>query len=304
MTKVVNDLLFVGAQFPGSYGFSVFFQYAILPFMPDTIQQLRAYEVVRKVDYMDKKSLYYLYTYPMYLVLLLYFVTQKSYDNDSMFQIYFGILSFCHIFGMEICLQLGGGRRMNLKQSSYASGSIVLSLIIQSLREGSICFGLPAVICAGLLQYSEYPNVFWVSFVAAILDWIGLMYYLLNVKEKFPRILGSTDVLSRRKIVDTIGFRIAEYYIMYYVFQQYPNCFVDNKNLLIVTSVYRTLQHILFFSIRTYFGQTWVDKGAKNLCEDTWMLTIGGIAFRVAETSFCDFIKVLCLAHMTNVNFR
>lgn len=301
MTRMTNDLLFVLAQFPATWIFSRTFQFTVLPTLPEFVQNLRRYEIVRKVDYVDRKSFYNFYTYPLYIMLLVYYVHQKTIQNeDSIFQVCFGLLIFINIFGMEMCLQcFSGGRRMNIKESEYWAGSFIASIAVHALREGSICFGLPAIICAGLVEYPNTDPLFYVSVFAAIFDWVGVLHYLLDVKETFPRKMGDTNILSRRPMLDHIGFRIAEYYVIYYIYQLYPNVFYEYKNFLIVTSIYRTTQHIVFFSIRTYFGQTWVDKGPKNDIEETWPIIVSGIAFRVLETCACDIFKLVLLAHMT-----
>lgn len=290
----MNDLLFIGAQFPATWLSTVLWFTAILPAMPESIQEYRKYDVVRVVDYLTKDSFYYVSTWIIYVIFLIYYAIRRPEDK---FPLYFSLMSWINILGMEFCLQVSGKRQINFRHSAYWTGSNVLSMIVQTLREGAVCFGLPALIVQGLLQQNQM-DIYWFAVIAAAIDTGGLAHLLVHVKDKRKRVLGSTQVIGRRKILDTIAYRFGELYVIYYVYQKYPEMFMNMKDFITIVTIYRSLQLGVFFAVGTYYGQTYIDAGPKNYCEDTWFYHIPGILFRVFESTLSGYPKTIVLTFL------
>lgn len=289
----MHDLLFIGVQFPATWLTTLFWYTAVMPVMPEWIQEYRKYDVVRVVDYLTKDSFYYISTWIIYVIFLIYYAIRRPEDK---FPLYFSLMSWINILGMELVLQLTGKRQMNFRNSAYWTGSNFVSIIVQTLREGAVCFGLPALISQSLLQ--DKSDLYWAAVIAAAIDWGGLAHLLLHVKDKRKRVLGSTNVMGRRKILDTVAYRFGEIYVIYYVFQKYPEMFYNMKEFIAIVTIYRSLQLGVFFAVGTYFGQTYIDAGPKNYCDDSWWYHVPGIAFRVFESTLSGYPKTIVLTFL------
>lgn len=292
----MNELAFIIIQYPTSYIVTGIWFSTILPYLaPAWIKPYRSYDVVRVVDYLTKGSFYYISTYILFFLLLGYYTCRKP---DDMFPFWFSIQSWVGILCMETALQVSGKRKINFQKSAYWAGSYVASLIVQTLREGAVCFGLPAVVVQGILHSDGDTSLYWCCVASGIIDWVGLIHLLLNVKQRRPRTLGSTDVTARRSILDTIAYRFVEWYVIYYVYNLYPETFYEMRYWIFWVTVYRSLQLGIFFGVGTYFGQTWIDRGPNVYCADTWALNILGLAFRVFESTLSGYPKTIVLTVM------
>lgn len=287
----MNEFLFIAVQFPASYLATGIWYTRILPLMPDWVQEYRKYDVVRAVDYLTKDSFYYISTWIVYVAFLLYYALVKPSDT---FPLWFSFMSWVNILCMEIALQVSGKRKLNFRNSAYWTGSNLTSFLLQSLREGSVCFGLPALICIGVLERDD-ASIRLFAIAAGTIDSIGLIHLLWNVKKRQKRDFGSTDVTGRRNIVDTIAYRFAELYVIYYVYQLHPTSFWEMKEFIVLVTIYRSIQLALFFSVGTYFGQTWIDCGPRAPCKDTYALNVIGIAFRTFESTLSGYPKTIAL---------
>lgn len=290
----MNELLFIAIQFPASYIATGIWFTAILPLFGEWIKPYRKYDVVRAVDYLTKDSFYYISTYIVFIVFLLYYSYVKPTDQ---FPLWFSLMSWINVGCMEIALQVSGKRKINFRNSAYWTGSNVTSLLIQTVREGAVCFGLPALICLGVLE-KENQSIYWFAIIAGLIDYVGLIHLLLNVKTRQKRDFGSTNVTGRRSILDTIAYRFVELYVIYYIYNLYPTIFWEMKEFIILVTLYRSVQLALFFGVGTYFGQTWIDCGPKEPCTDTYALNILGIAFRTFESTLSGYPKTIVLTIM------
>jgi hypothetical protein len=288
----MNEFLFIALQYPASYISTGIWFTVILPLIPG-IDRYRGYSVVRVVDYLTKDSFYYISTYILYLFFLYYYTVVTK----DLWHLYFGIQSWIGIAGMEIALQVSGKRKIQFSKSAYATGSYVLSLALQTLREGPVCFGLPALTIQGFLQdtRNDHPTILWLAILSTIIDFGGLTLLLFKGKARRPRTLGSTDVTGRRNILDTIFYRFAEWCVIVYVYQRYGSEFSSRHYWIIGVTLYRSIQLGYFFGMGTYYGHTYIDAGPGKKCDDTWFLNIVGVLFRTFESTLSGYPKTIAL---------
>lgn len=299
MTMTMDDQWkFLIYQFPASYIATGIWYQIVLPLMPNWVQAYRKYDVVRNVDYLPSRCAYSYVTWILFFTFLPIYMYLKP--NDS-FPFLFSLMSWIGILCMEMALQISGKRKMKFSKTDYwTGGSNVISIIVQTLREGAVCFGLPALECYGLLEdRKEQPIIFYSALVAFIVDW-SFFFHLLytNIQKKQKRDYGTTTAIGRRSILDTIMYRAVELYVIYHIYQLYPEMFWNNKEFIIMVTLHRSIGLGLFFAVGTYSGLTWIDRGPKVECTDNWFWFTVGLIFRVVESTLSGYPKTIALTYL------
>jgi hypothetical protein len=295
----MNDYLFIFGQYPVSYLLTLVWYKGLLPLAPEPIQFYRGYTVVRVVDYLKDDKFYITATNCLYFSFLLYY----TYSTNDYWFIYLAFTSWIGVLGMELALQLSGKRRIELDKTRYSSRYYILTVLQQTLREGTVYFGLPSLTIQGCMPEirARYPSMMVFSIMAVLLNFHAVRYFFSPTQSgsrRRLRKLGSTNVVGRRPVLDTLFYRVAELYVTWYIFSKYTDEFVIKWDFIKVVTFYRTVNLGVFFSTSTYLGTSYVDRGPNVPCSDTWLLNVSGVLFRIFESTLVGYPKHVALTIM------
>jgi hypothetical protein len=251
------------------------------------------YQVVRNIDYNAGwvgwlNTIFFFAIYP--------FVYRANSDIMPLCVFMTGSLN---AFILELVAQGTGARKMDRKKHIFWIGgsrfqvlSHFLVFALQGIIEGGPYMANAAVFASAISTDDAVAQT--VAIGVALLAHAALLYWKFCIQGRMPRDLGSTEVLSRRILVESFGYRIGEVATIYYILQKYqPSEEVFRR--IIVTIFWKILHCGVFFGTGTLLGHDWVDAGPKKEQPKGKLMHVLGLSIRIAEGSVFGNVKCYAL---------